>query len=67
LRRTGKFHVDGRRRQGFYLPPARASAYDPADTQEFPEEPSPIRRHIPFVVDVNSPYDPFAGNTRPFS
>jgi len=48
-RRTGKLNLP-KLRNGCYLAPARASIPDPLDKQ------------APFLVDVNSPYDSFAGS-----
>lgn len=68
LRRTGKLNVDERRRNGFYLPPARATKSDFKETKDSEDvNPPPTLRRIPFMVDIRSPYDPFAGTPRTFS
>ncbi|KIW97070.1 uncharacterized protein Z519_02462 [Cladophialophora bantiana CBS 173.52] len=81
LRRPGKFNVDGARRRGVYLPPARATKSEVKGPQDFAANPSPPRRspprrspprhspphrRMPFVIDTRSPYDPFAGCPRAF-
>ena len=69
LRRTAKPSVEARRRNGFYLPPARGDTLYPSEVPDSPPpRPSPRRRRpVSSLVDTNSPYDPFAGNPRPFS
>ncbi|KIX10374.1 uncharacterized protein Z518_01456 [Rhinocladiella mackenziei CBS 650.93] len=62
LRRTGKFIVDDKRRQAFYLPPARTT---PKTIENPDDSPSPSRAALPFLVDINSLYDPFSGIPRP--
>ncbi len=68
LRRTAK-PSETRRRNGFYLPPARGDTLYPSEVPDSPPpRPSPRRRRpVSSLVDTNSPYDPFAGNPRPFS
>ncbi|KAK5289501.1 hypothetical protein LTR99_001470 [Exophiala xenobiotica] len=69
LRRTVKSPVESLRRNAFYLSPARGETLYPAEVPDSPPpRPSPRRRRpVSFLVDTNSPYDPFAGNLRPFS
>lgn len=51
---AGRLDFAEPRRNGIYLPPARALAIEDAPV------PAP-RRRAPVLVDVRSPYDPFAG------
>ena len=64
LRRSGKLDIDEARRRGVYMPPARATKPDPKEPKDFPDNPSPTHRIVPFLVDTRSPYDPFAGRPR---
>jgi hypothetical protein len=63
----GRVGYEGRRR-GVYLPPARAAIPDMQETVASPNYPSPTRGRVrasraPVFVNVNSPYDPFAGRS----
>ncbi|KAJ9612200.1 hypothetical protein H2200_003797 [Cladophialophora chaetospira] len=65
LRRAGRVDPAESHRRGYYLPPARALAYY-EEYEDVPVAPSPTRSRAsvfeaPVLVDVRSPYDPFAG------
>ncbi|ETI23324.1 hypothetical protein G647_05124 [Cladophialophora carrionii CBS 160.54] len=61
VRPAGRFNHEENRRRGVYLPPARIVKPEPMEPKDFPQDPSPTHRRIPFLVDIRSPYDPFAG------
>ncbi|KAK4940093.1 hypothetical protein LTR10_019722 [Elasticomyces elasticus] len=65
-RTVARFQRDDVRPQGFYLPPARA-APNTREGYTFLGRVSPTFLLPGSFVDVDSPYDPFAGNPRPFS
>lgn len=58
MRRAGPFNEDG-----VYLPPARARNQTQFTPPSSPDSGTPVK----YLVDTKSPYDPFSGNTRPFS
>lgn len=64
LRRNGNLNGSELRPTGVYLPPARASHPASETSSELSETPSPATRRL---VDIHSPYDPFAGTPSPFS
>ncbi|KIW27136.1 uncharacterized protein PV07_06904 [Cladophialophora immunda] len=62
LRRTGRFNVDETRRDGVYLPVARANKPNVKTAPKaFANNAPPTVPRLPFVIDTRSPYDPFAG------
>ncbi|OAP57072.1 hypothetical protein AYL99_09185 [Fonsecaea erecta] len=65
--RRNEVALDEARRNGVYLPPARANkpkekippkAVPP---KAVPANASPTHRRVPFLIDTRNPYDPFAG------
>ncbi|EXJ80283.1 hypothetical protein A1O1_08425 [Capronia coronata CBS 617.96] len=67
VRRAGQIKLANGRRAGHYLPPARANASSPQKFIETAQEEVNQTRGSPRTVNVNSPYDPFAGGPARFS
>ncbi|EXJ86496.1 hypothetical protein A1O3_03447 [Capronia epimyces CBS 606.96] len=66
LRRVGQTNVGNGRRSGRYLPPARATTASPQVKETAGKADTPSHGSV-FFVNVNSPYDPFAGSPAQFS